>query len=146
MKISELTGLLREDIQFEDLYRLYRDEEEERNAEITPEKKVARLLYELTLSPSYKGYKYLKEAILMLCDEDISYNSFTKNIYPLIAEKHNTTAQNIEKNIRFAIRKIYDSNTPEELEKYLGKTSIIYTNPSNVKFITYCAEKLRLER
>ena len=82
----------------------------------------------------------------MLCDDDINYKTFTKNIYKSIAEKHSTTPKNIEKNIRFAIKKVYETNTPEELECHLGKTAIASTNPSNVKFITTCAEKLRLER
>ena len=36
--------------------------------------------------------------------------------------------------------------TKEDLEKTLGKSPIIFEKPSNVKFITFCAEKLRLAR
>ena len=142
MKLAMLSDLLRDDIQLSDLYRIYKEEEEA----VPLEKKVSLLLYDLALPSSYKGYKYLKEAILMLCEDDINYKIFTKTIYPSIAKKHNTTPQNIEKNIRFAIKKIYASNTPEELESHLGKSAVIYANPTNVKFITFCAEKLRLER
>ncbi len=145
MKLSMLSDLLRDDITLSDLYRIYKEAEEEEE-EVPLEKKVSLLLYDLALPSSYKGYTYLKEAILMLCDDDINYKTFTKNIYPSIAEKHSTTPQNIEKNIRFAIKKVYETNTPEELECHLGKTAIASTNPSNVKFITTCAEKLRLER
>lgn len=144
MKLAMLSDLLRDDITLSDLYRIYKEEEEEE--EVPLEKKVSLLLYDLALPSSYKGYTYLKEAILMLCEDDINYKTFTKNVYPIIAKEHNSTPQNIEKNIRFAIKKIYASNTPEELERFLGKTAIIYTNPTNVKFITFCAEKLRLER
>jgi two-component system response regulator (stage 0 sporulation protein A) len=88
----------------------------------------------------------MKDAILMLCDDDYVCTSFTKNIYPVIAEKYGSTSQNIEKNIRSAVNKIYAVNSREDLEKALGKSPIIYDKPSNVKFITFCAEKLRLER
>ena len=145
MKLSMLSDLLRDDITLSDLYRIYKEAEEEEE-EVPLEKKVSLLLYDLALPSSYKGYTYLKEAIIMLCDDDINYKAFTKSIYPSIAVKHNSTPQNIEKNIRFAIKKIYESNTPEELERHLGKTAIASTNPTNVKFITTCAEKLRLER
>ena len=113
---------------------------------MTVEKKASVLLYDLMLPPNYKGYKYLKDAILMLCDENYECNSFTKNIYPVIAEKYGSTSQNIEKNIRSAVMKIYEVNSKEDLEKVLGKSPIIFEKPSNVKFITFCAEKLRLER
>ena len=141
MKIAMLSDIFKDDIELSDLYKLYKGDEEE-----PAEKKAANLLYDLTLPPSYKGYKYLKEAITILCEDNVNYNSFVKQLYPKIAAKFETTPQNIEKNIRFAIKKIYEYNTPEDLERHLGRSPIIYSKPSNVKFITYCAEKLKLER
>ncbi|MBQ5441021.1 MAG: sporulation initiation factor Spo0A C-terminal domain-containing protein [Firmicutes bacterium] len=143
MRKDTLASLLRDNIQIKDLYKLYEEDVEE---QLPLEKRVSILLYELSLSPSYKGYKYLKDAIMMLCEDESNYRSFTKNIYPALAKKHNTTSQNIEKNIRFAIKKIYESNTETELERHLGKNPLIFTKTSNVKFVTFCAEKLRLER
>ena len=105
-----------------------------------------RLLYDLALAPSYKGYKYLKAAITMLCDNELDYESITKDLYPAVAKKFDTTSQNVEKNIRFAIRKIYEFNTPENLEELLGRSPAMSSKPSNVKFIACCAEKIRLER
>ena len=135
-----LPGEMSVDIDLADLYKAIKTNE------MTVEKKASVLLYDLMLPPNYKGYKYLKDAILMLCDENYECNSFTKNIYPVIAEKYGSTSQNIEKNIRSAVMKIYEVNSKEDLEKVLGKSPIIFEKPSNVKFITFCAEKLRLER
>ena len=162
---KNLSDLLKEDLSLEDLYRILKKEMDKKESvslieDVIPkeevieasspdpalEKRIAIALFDLSLSPGYKGYKYLKDALLMLCDEDIDYKTFTKTIYPAIGRKHDTTAQNVEKNIRFAIKKIYESNTPEELERHLGKSALLSNNPSNVKFITYLAEKLRLER
>ncbi len=145
MKLSMLSDLLRDDITLSDLYRIYKEAEEEEE-DVPLEKKVSLLLYDLALPSSYKGYTYLKEAILMLCDDDINTKTFTKSVYPIIAEKHNSSPQNIEKNIRFAIKKIYESNTPEELECHLGKTASASTNPANGKCITAGGEKVKLER
>ncbi len=141
MKIAMLSDIFRDDLELSDLYKLYKEDED-----MPLDKRAANLLYDLTLPPNYKGYKYLKEAITMLCEDNTDYNSFTKQLYPALAEKFDTTPQNIEKNIRFAIRKIYEFNSPEDLERHLGRSPIVYSKPSNVKFITYCAEKLRLER
>ena len=135
-----LSDVFNEDIDISDLYKALKSNE------MTNEKRASVLLYNLMLPPSYKGYKYLKDAILMLCDDNCDCTSFTKNIYPVIAGKYETTSQNIEKNIRSAVNRIYEVNAKEDLEKVLGKSPIIFEKPSNVKFITFCAEKLRLER
>lgn len=140
MKLAMVSDVFNEGLDLTDLYKAIK------GSETTPEKKVSKLLYDLMLPPSYKGYRYMKDAILMLCDDDYVCTSFTKNIYPVIAEKYGSTSQNIEKNIRSAVNKIYAVNSREDLEKTLGKSPIIYDKPSNVKFITFCAEKLRLER
>jgi two-component system response regulator (stage 0 sporulation protein A) len=140
MKLAMVSDVFNEGLDLTDLYKAIK------GSEMTPEKKVSKLLYDLMLPPSYKGYRYMKDAILMLCDDDYVCTSFTKNIYPVIAEKYGSTSQNIEKNIRSAVNKIYAVNSREDLEKTLGKSPIIYDKPSNVKFITFCAEKLRLER
>jgi two-component system response regulator (stage 0 sporulation protein A) len=140
MKLAMVSDVFNEGLDLTDLYKAIK------GSEMTPEKKVSKLLYDLMLPPSYKGYRYMKDAILMLCDDDYVCTSFTKNIYPVIAEKYGSTSQNIEKNIRSAVNKIYAVNSREDLEKTLAKSPIIYDKPSNVKFITFCAEKLRLER
>jgi len=140
MKLAMVSDVFNEGLDLTDLYKAIK------GSEMTPEKKVSKLLYNLMLPPSYKGYRYMKDAILMLCDDNYVCTSFTKNIYPVIAEKYGSTYPNIEKNIRSAVNKIYAVNSREDLEKTLGKSPIIYDKPSNVKFITFCAEKLRLER
>ena len=140
MKLAMVSDVFNEGLDLTDLYKAIK------GSEMTPENKVSKLLYNLMLPPSYKGYRYMKDAILMLCDDNYVCTSFTKNIYPVIAEKYSSTSQNIEKNIRSAVNKIYAVNSREDLEKTLGKSPIIYDKPSNVKFITFCAEKLRLER
>lgn len=140
MKLAMVSDVFNENIDLTDLYNAFK------SSEMTLEKKASTLLYDLMLPPSYKGYKYLKDAILMLSDENFECSSFAKNIYPVIAEKYASTSQNIEKNIRSAVNRIYEVNSREDLEKILGKSPIICEKPSNVKFITYCAEKLRLER
>ena len=140
MKLAMLSDVFNEEIDLSDLYKAIKTNE------MTAEKRASVLLYDLMLPPSYRGYKYLKDAILMLCDDNYECNSFNKNIYPVIAGKYGSTSQNIERNIRSAVNKIYEVNSKDDLEKVLGKSPIIFEKPSNVKFITYCAEKLRLER
>lgn len=149
MKIAFLSDINEEGIELSDLYKLYDQDKEgpkEEKPAPDPEIRAARLLYDLSLSSSYKGYKYLKEAIAMLIIGNFEGTSFSKQLYPALAQKFNTTDQNIEKNIRFAVRKIYEINSMEKLEELFGRAPAISSRQSNVKFIALCAEKLRLER
>lgn len=141
MRLAMLSDVFGDDVKMSDLYKAYKEDE------LTIEKKASNLLYDLMLPPNYKGYKYLREAIIMLCEDvNADIGSFNKYIYPVIAKKYNTTPKNIERNIRFAIDKICSFNTSEDLKQKLGVSPEVLSKPTNVKFIAFCAEKLRLER
>ncbi len=141
MRLAMLSDVFGDDLQLSDLYKAYKDDE------LTTERRASNLLYDLMLPPNYKGYKYLKEAIIMLCDDvNAELGSFNKYIYPTIATKFNTTPKNVERNIRFAVSKIYAINSEDELKDKLGISPDVIRKLTNVKFIAFCAEKLRLER
>ncbi len=141
MRLAMFSDVFGNDIKLSDLYKA------EREDEFTIDKRTSRLLYDLMLPPNYKGYKYLREAIILLYNdtENAESGSFKKYIYPTVASKFNTTSQNVERNIRFALNKIRSINTEEELKEKLGISPEIVKKLTNVKFIAFCAEKLRLE-
>ena len=142
MNISTLSEILNDGITISQLYDLVREEEKS----VPLEKKVERLLYELMLSTNYKGYKYLKDSIIMLVNNEADSESFAKYVYPALSEKYGVSRQGIEKNMRFAIMKIYGQNTEENILHLLGKPALCDPRPTNAKFVSICAAKLRLER
>ena len=141
MRLAMLSDVFGDDIQLSDLYKAGKEDE------LTIEKRTSKLLFDLMLPPNYKGYKYLREAIVLLCDNvNAESGSFNKYIYPSIASKYNTTPQNVERNIRFAVNKICSLNSEQDLKEKLGISPELLKKLTNVKFIAFCAEKLRLER
>ena len=64
---------------------------------------ITNVIHEIGVPAHIKGYQYLRDSIMMaVCDMDI-LNSITKQLYPSIAEKFDTTPSRVERSIRNAI-------------------------------------------
>lgn len=68
------------------------------------EEKINKYLLEKDFNPAFCGFNYIKEAIKIVKSNYI-HLSITKDIYPKIAEKYNTTIQRVERGIRHIIEK-----------------------------------------
>lgn len=77
------------------------------------------LLY-LEYNPSYKGFNYLIETILLLNNlKEYSADNLSKDVYPLVAKKFNTTPLNVKYNIRNATEAMYYDCPENKLSTYL---------------------------
>lgn len=101
------------------------------------DEEVGNILKELGISPSIKGYLYLKEAILYVLSQDDQMNLLmTKDIYPRVAKFYKTTSQRAERAIRHAIEMSWDRGDQKTLEKYFYScTSPKAGKPTNSEFI-----------
>lgn len=90
--------------------------------EIVVKNKIKQELKKIAYNFSYKGTSYLVETIYIL------YRSFQKKpeecnledeIYPLVAEKYNTSANNVKCNIRNATDKMFYDCDEKVLREYL---------------------------
>lgn len=70
---------------------------------LTIDQKVTQLLHNMGVPPHYKGFSYLKEAVLMCTEDGYFAGGLTKDIYPTLAKKYRTTASGVEAAIRNAI-------------------------------------------
>lgn len=73
----------------------------------------------LGISRKYTGYYYLVEIVQYLVNQDVFITSFSKQIYPLVAQKFNTTECTIERNIRSLIDHVWTLEIMEKLNVYL---------------------------
>lgn len=90
---------------------------------------------------SYNGTTYLVEVIALLFNYDSSYNyNLEKDIYPLIAYKHKTSAHNIKCNIRNATEIMFYHNK-EKVISYLNCNYNI--NPGSKTIISEILEKIK---
>ena len=65
---------------------------------------ITNMIHEIGVPAHIKGYQYLRDSIMMaVCDMDI-LNSITKQLYPSIAQKFDTTPSRVERAIRHRSR------------------------------------------
>jgi two-component system response regulator (stage 0 sporulation protein A) len=69
----------------------------------------------------------------------------TKELYPMIANKYNTTPSRVERAIRHAIELAWDRGNVEMMNKFFGYTiNVERGKPTNSEFIAMVADKLRI--
>lgn len=111
------------------------------------ESQITRIIHEIGIPAHIKGYLYLREAISMVIEDMDFLGAITKELYPSIALKFNTTPSRVERAIRHAIEVAWTRGKIDTINKLFGYT--INNNkgkPTNSEFIALIADKLRLEQ
>lgn len=80
--------------------------------------------------------------------DDMDYlGAVTKELYPSVASKHNTTPSRVERAIRHAIEVAWNRGKIDTIDKIFGYTVNNHKGkPTNSEFIALIADKLRLEQ
>lgn len=107
---------------------------------------ITSLLHSLGVPSHIKGYEYIREGIGLMYDNPKMLGAITKEMYPEIAVKFNTTSSRVERAIRHAIEVSWSRGDYELMEEVFGH-SVDYdrAKPTNSEFIATLADKLRLE-
>jgi two-component system response regulator (stage 0 sporulation protein A) len=88
----------------------------------------------------------MRVAIMMAVDDIDILNYITKELYPTIAKKCNTTPSRVERAIRHAIEVAWNRGKVDVLDSMFGYTiSNNKGKPTNSEFIALIADRLRLE-
>jgi two-component system response regulator (stage 0 sporulation protein A) len=107
---------------------------------------VTNIIHEMGVPAHIKGYHYLRDAILAVINEVNLLGAVTKELYPMIANKYQTTPSRVERAIRHAIELAWDRGNVEMMTKFFGYTiNLDRGKPTNSEFIAMIADKLRLE-
>jgi two-component system response regulator (stage 0 sporulation protein A) len=113
-----------------------------RNLEV----EVTRVIHEIGVPAHVKGYQYLRDAIMLVVEEINYLGAVTKELYPTIAQKYDTTPSRVERAIRHAIELAWDRGDVDKINKVFGYTiSGEKGKPTNSEFIAIIADRLRLE-
>jgi two-component system response regulator (stage 0 sporulation protein A) len=106
---------------------------------------VTEILHQIGVPAHIKGYHYLRDSIIMAIETPDIINSVTKQLYPGVAKRYNTTASRVERAIRHAIEVAWDRGDVDVLNSYFGYT-IHNTRgkPTNSEFIAMISDRLRL--
>lgn len=110
------------------------------------EMEVTNIIHEIGIPAHIRGYLYLRDAILLVVENINLLNAVTKELYPAIAVKYNTTSSRVERAIRHAIELAWDRGNVNYLNEVFGHTvRIDKGKPTNSEFIAIIADKLRIE-
>ena len=107
---------------------------------------VTNILHSLGIPSHIKGYQYTRTGILMVYENPGYIGGITKELYPSIAVKFNTSIQRVERAIRHAIEVAWLRGDIDIMEEIFGHSvDIDRAKPTNSEFIVTIADKLRLD-
>lgn len=109
---------------------------------------MVHLLHELGIPAHIKGYQYIKESLMMSLENIDILNRITKELYPTIAKKYQSTGIRVERAIRHAIDVAWKNGNPEFQDKLFAYT--VSSNgsgrPTNSEFIAMLVDHIRLKK
>lgn len=108
---------------------------------------VSKLLREIGVAPSLKGYDYLRIAIILTMENKEQYlHNVTKALYPDIAKRKKTTSSRVERAIRHAIETAWSKGNIEKIDKIFSYTISPHKGkPTNSEFIAAIVDDLTLK-
>ena len=109
------------------------------------EVEVTRMIHQMGVPAHVKGYQYLRDAIVSVVMEVSLLGAVTKELYPMIATKYQTTPSRVERAIRHAIELAWDRGNIDFMNRFFGYTiNVDRGKPTNSEFVAMVADKLRM--
>jgi two-component system response regulator (stage 0 sporulation protein A) len=124
----------------------YMSSSPQKNPQPDLEMMVTEIIHQIGVPAHIKGYHYLRDSIMLVIQQPDIIDSVTKQLYPTVAKKNNTTSSRVERAIRHAIEVAWDRGDVDTLNSYFGYT--IHNGrgkPTNSEFIAMISDKLRLK-
>ncbi len=110
------------------------------------DEKISNIFISIGIPPHIKGYQYLREGIKMAIENPSIINNVTKELYPSIGERFETSASKVERAIRHAIEVAWNRGRVDAINAIFGvRVYIGSERPTNSEFIALVADKLILE-
>ena len=107
---------------------------------------ITKMLHELGITSHIKGYQYIREGAKIIFERPEVIGGITKELYPELAKKFNTTVSRVERAIRHAIEVSWNRGNLDFMEELFGfSVDIDRAKPTNSEFMVTVADKLRLD-
>lgn len=120
---------------------------EEQN-HLQQERRVTNLFHEMGVPAHFRGYAYLRDAIMIAIQEENDlFGNITRSLYPRIAEKYRTTASGVESAIRHTIEITWERGNQELFQEIFSSDGRNRHRcfPTSSAFIAKVADRLRME-
>ena len=102
---------------------------------------ISLLLRKLCLVPNHCGFHYILSAIEIAAEETGATICITKDIYPCVAKKFNSTSARVERCMRKSIDYAWKSNGREYFELAAGFS--MNKKPTNSQFLSIVTEYIK---
>lgn len=107
---------------------------------------ITKILHELGIPSHIKGYQYIREGVGIIFEKPETIGGITKELYPELAQKFDTTVSRVERAIRHAIEVSWNRGDWNLMEEIFGNSvDIDKAKPTNSEFMVTIADKLRLD-
>ena len=106
---------------------------------------VTDMLHNLGIPSHIRGYQYIKEGIMIVYQKGNVLTYITKDIYPEIALKYDTTPTRVERAIRHAIEVSWNRGDLNLMEEIFGNSlNVNRDKPTNSEYLTTLADRLKV--
>ncbi len=106
---------------------------------------VTDLLRQMGIPQHFKGFLYLREAIVMVVGDDRLLQGVMTHLYALIAERYKITVSQVERSVRHSIDYAWNNGDLDLLYEIFGSTVNEYrAKPTNVSFIAQVSDMIRV--
>ena len=120
---------------------------ERESARQNVDEQVTNLFLTIGIPAHIKGYHYLREAVRMVLAEPDVMSRITKELYPGIARKFDTTASKVERAMRHAIDVAWSRGRLDAVNSMYGyKVLSADDKPTNGEFIALIADKVAMKK
>ena len=111
------------------------------------DEQVTNIFLTLGIPAHIKGYQYLREAVRMVLEDHEVINRITKELYPGIARRFDTSASKVERAMRHAIEVAWSRGRLDAVNKMYGyRVFSPEDKPTNGEFIALVADKISMKK
>lgn len=104
-------------------------------------KNAASLLRAIGMLPKYKGYWFLLYILEIAVEDPLAAHNISARLYPRVCNRFGVSCAQVERNIRFAIRRTWETDATGYMHALFRNYSITYV-PTNSEFIAVMTECL----
>lgn len=110
------------------------------------DEKISNIFISIGIPAHIKGYQFLREAVKLAVEKPEIIGSITKQLYPTIAERFETSSSKVERGMRHAIEVAWNRGKIENINSIFG-LKIYNSNekPTNGELIALIADKMIME-
>lgn len=107
---------------------------------------VTEMLRTLGVPAHIKGYRYLRDAILLVVQNPALLGAITKELYPAVAAQNETSPTKVERAIRHGIEVAWSRGNAETIGRYFSTASAVSlrSKPTNSEFIAVLGDRVSL--